>query len=65
MQKKPSLKTLAAMDSGKWYDVRTTVSNISGSMITARKKGAYGRYFLAWSKEDLMKDVHYGEVPMA
>jgi hypothetical protein len=56
--KQPSLKQLAAMDSEKWYDVRATYSGLSGSMITARKHGARGRYFLAWTKEDLMRDVH-------
>ena len=62
IMQKPTLKQLAAMDSGKWYDVRTTISNDFQSCITARKKGAPGRYFLAWSKEQLMKDVHYGEM---
>jgi hypothetical protein len=61
----PTLKALAAMDSDKWYDVRTTDS-ASGTMITARKKGCIGhRFFLAWDKKQLMQDVHYGEVPPA
>lgn len=57
---KPTLKHLASLDSGKWYDVRTTYGS-SGSAITAKKTGCKGRFFLAWTKEDLMRDVHYGE----
>jgi hypothetical protein len=60
--KEPTLKTLAGMLDSKWYDVRTTTGS-SGSMITARKKGCPGhRFFIAWDKKQLMKDVHYGEV---
>jgi hypothetical protein len=58
-KKNPTLKALAAMDSDKWYDVRTT-NGASGTMITARKKGCPGqRFFLAWDKAQLVKDVHY------
>jgi hypothetical protein len=61
-RKIPTLAELAKLDSDKWYDVRTTTSPLSGSMITARKKGCPGhRFFLAWDKKDLMKSVHYGE----
>lgn len=60
-EKEPTLKALAALDSDKWYDVRTTTSMVSGSMITAKKRGASGRFFLAWDKKQLMRDVHYGE----
>jgi hypothetical protein len=61
MKKEPSLKELGSMDSGKWYDIRTT-NGTSGSMITARKKGISGhRFFLAWNKEHLKEIVHYRE----
>jgi len=60
--KEPTLKALSAMLDGKWYDVRTT-TNTGGSMITARKKGCPGhRFFIAWDKKNLMRNVHYGEV---
>ena len=58
--KKPTLAELAAMDSSKWYNVRTTTDS-TGSSITAKKHGAPGRYFLAWDRADLMRLVHYGE----
>ena len=56
---KLSLQKLAAMDSPKWYDVRTTYSVVSGSMITAKKPGANGRVFLAWDRNHLKEIVHY------
>ena len=61
---KPSLQDLANMDSDKWYDVRTTTSRVSGSMITAKKRGTPGRYryFLAWDRKHLMEIVHYEEM---
>ncbi len=62
MQKQPTLKALATMDSDKWFDVRTT-DGTSGTMITTRKRGCPGhRFFLAWDKAQLMRDVHYGEI---
>lgn len=62
MTTRPTLAELASMDSSKWYDVRTTTSKVSGKMITAKKRGAPGRYFLAWDLAHLMQIVHYGVV---